>query len=59
MELIEPADDFPYLRHTITYNNSDWAVVYHNLQEGSATLGNDLKGADDYKSNGAELWYYL
>ena len=26
-------DAFPYLGHTITHNNSDWAAVYHNLRK--------------------------
>ena len=31
-EPLEPVDDLPYLGHTITYNNSNWADVYHNLR---------------------------
>ena len=31
VEPLEPEYTFPYLDCTITYNNSDWATVYHNL----------------------------
>ena len=30
---VPPSEAFPYLRQTITYNNSDWAEVYPNLQK--------------------------
>ena len=28
---LEPAAAFPYLGHTVKYNNSDWADLYQNL----------------------------
>ena len=30
-DLLEPVDAFPYFGHTITYNNSDWSAMYHDL----------------------------
>ena len=30
---LEPADNFPYLDLTITYNNSDWVAMYHKPQK--------------------------
>ena len=30
-EPLEPVGAFPYLGHTTTYNNSNWAAVHHNL----------------------------
>ena len=33
MEPLEPEDVLPYIIHTIAYNNSDSAAVYHNLQK--------------------------
>ena len=32
-ETLSPSEDFTYLVHKITYNNSDWAAVYQNLQK--------------------------
>ena len=33
------SDAFPYLGRTITYNNSDWAVVYLNLRKSQRRWG--------------------
>ena len=30
---MEPAKAFPYLIRTVSYNNSDWAALYHNLSK--------------------------
>ena len=39
VEPLEPADAFTYLICTITYNNSDWAAVYHNLRKACTRWG--------------------
>ena len=28
---LKPVAVFPYLGHTVAYNNSDWDSLYHNL----------------------------
>ena len=30
---MEPSKAFPYLIRTVSYNNSDWAALYHNLSK--------------------------
>ena len=30
---LPPLKDFPYLRRTITYHNSNWQLVYQNLDK--------------------------
>ena len=32
-EPLEPAAAFPYLGHTVTYNNNDWAALYQNFRK--------------------------
>ena len=32
-EPLEPASAFPYLGHTFTFNNSDYATLQHNLRK--------------------------
>ena len=30
-EPLDPVAEFPYLGHMVTYNNSDWLILYQNL----------------------------
>ena len=39
MNPLEATTDFPYLGHPITYNNSDWAALYSNLQKDQRRWG--------------------
>ena len=32
-EPLEPTTEFPYLGHTVYYNNIDWAALYQNLRK--------------------------
>ena len=32
-EPLEPTTEFPYLDHTVYYNNIDWAALYQNLRK--------------------------
>ena len=36
---LEPAGDFPYLGHTVAYNNSYWVAMYQNLSKAHRQWG--------------------
>ena len=32
-ETMDPTADFLYLDHTVSYNNSNWSALYHNIKK--------------------------
>ena len=39
IEPLDPDTDFPYLGHTVAYNNSNWKSLYQNISKSRQRWG--------------------